>query len=249
MASTDLLNIFTIVSNLWFIFPAIGAAMQDEWTTFMVPILIIINSSMYHACNSFSSTCVFDAVIHREYDFFFAQLTIPLITLNVIEFKPGYYGLKRVLLISAAYIISVLQNTVGESSYVQLGIAGVCILLIIVYWIGYALYKQYTTGKMSLPDYNWDLFAVGIGLTGVACSLYSTEMQAPRLYWAIHSCWHADAALGWTFMQLIHKWQDPNAEFAALDRKVGQRASSPSSRVSLLQPLLSVGRNRFRNQK
>ncbi len=210
MASTSLWDVTTIVSNVIFLLPAVQAACLPpelrEWDNVCVYVCIVIFSSMYHACNSFSNTCIWAASTHRWLDFFFAQLVIPLTALHIIIFPPNWRPLKRILTIAFAVLIALIQYSFGEGNMIQILICGLAFGMILVYWAIFAMVASYNDAehhKPRLPPYRWDMFGLGIGLTILACSLYTTEMQYHLFYWAIHVVWHIDAALGQFFILLI----------------------------------------------
>ena len=158
---------------------------------------------MYHACNSFEGHCVLNANFHRQLDFFFAQFVIPATALYIIIFPKEYAFLERILLILFAVSIIIVQATVGEVFMAQLGIVGVAFGIMLAYWIGYAIWSWAVKKTPNLPDYEWEYFAWGIALTGIASALFATELQNHNLYWAVHSCWHTLAAMGQYFILCI----------------------------------------------
>jgi hypothetical protein len=217
-------EIWPVISNLFFLLPAWGAFCLGRYTRFMVYLFIVVASSMYHACLGFGSACHLSPTFYRAVDFFFAQLVIPLTALYVIRFPPRYYWIERVIILAFAFVIVFIQTTLGDSLYIQMILSAVSLILIVVYWIAYNVYRihnpQLYKGAFVweiVPDiYIWDHFVLGIGLTLVASSLFSTQLQMPRYYWAIHSCWHATAAMGQYFVLFIHK-APPNTRYAPLD--------------------------------
>jgi hypothetical protein len=183
----------------------------------MVYNLIIVASSMYHSCYFAPSSCVFDALIHRKFDFFFAQLVIPLSALSIVSFAPRVRFLERILIILFALAIWLTLVLIGESFYIQLALAGISFLIIFVYWGVYALYFYKKKKEWTFPAYRWNYLALGLGYTGVAASLFATQSQNHNFYWAVHSCWHMVAAFGQYFLLLskVHKPKHP--ELMSLD--------------------------------
>ncbi len=217
-------DVLTIISNIFFILPAIQAWMGKVWVLVMLYVLIIVNSSMYHACNSYASLCVFPSLNHRMMDFFFAQLIIPATAFTLILMPNSLRGLQTMSFIALAFTIFVIQIAVGESIYIQMGIALGSLGAIVVYWIIYGSRQAINEGAFTLPPYDWGHLTMGICMTGIACSLYSSEMQYHLLYWAVHSCWHAIAAYGQVFI-LMCRPPDPEGEYAVLNSVVGGAAT------------------------
>ena len=230
-------DVLTIISNLFFLFPAIQAWMGQVWVLVMLYVLIIVNSSMYHACNSFASLCVFPSLTHRMMDFFFAQLIIPATAFTLILMPKALRGLQTMTFIAIAFVIFVIQIAVGESIYIQMGIALGSLAAIVLYWIIYATKAAATEGAFAFPPYDWGHLLMGICMTATACSLYASEMQYHLLYWAVHSCWHAIAAYGQVFI-LMCRPMDVTQEYAVLNAPTASRLvasrvrhSTPKSRV------------------
>lgn len=71
--------------------------------------------------------------------------------------------------------------------------------------------------ECHLPKYDWDAFAMGIGLTSLACVLFVTqgEWHLGRPY--VHSVWHTAAAFGQYFILCI---RDAAPRNAALDARL-----------------------------
>ncbi len=224
------LDVLTIVSNLFFILSAVTAWMGEIWVLVALYVLIIINSSMYHACNSFASLCVFPSLTHRMMDFFFAQLTIPATMFTLILFPRARRNIQTMSFIGMAFAIFLVQQAVGESIYIQLAIAVGAIGGIVLYWIIYAGHAARTTGKFTLPPYDWGHLIMGVVLTATACALYATEMQYHLLYWAVHSVWHGVAAMGQVFV-ILARPPDPEHEYTLLNVNiVSRRIRTPPRR-------------------
>jgi len=173
---------------------------------------------MYHTCNSFPGHCLIEAVWHRHLDFFFAQLLIPVITLHLVQFSAWWAFLERILLLTAAFVIFMVQLAVGESIYIQMVISAVCLAGLVAYWIVYAVWNAYKNPEegLKLPDYHWENLGWGIGLLAIACSLFGAQMQYHLIYWAVHSCWHVNAGMGLLFV-MLSKDKPEGAEYKSLD--------------------------------
>lgn len=212
-------DVFTILSNLAFLLPFATALELDHIFLAFVYLFQMLDSAAYHTCNSFSGVCFgLSPRFWRDSDFFWAQYIIVVSALNLIRF--GNRWTRPVLMVLAGVVIFMLQRWIGESTWLQFGIAGVALLGLVIYWVVYA-FRQWLRDRDQpslLPPYRWRYLALGLLLSGLACSLYVTEMQNHTLYWAIHSVWHVDAALGQHF--LLRAWEprdfrDYNAAFLA----------------------------------
>lgn len=216
--------ILTVLSNFVFLVPTVEAVKQHRWTRACIYLGIVIFSSMYHMCNSFEGHCVFDAHFHRQLDFFFAQFVIPATALYIIIFPHDWLFLERFLLIGFAVGIVLIQVTAGEVFSAQLALVAAAFALMLLYWIGYAVWlwavkKQ----KPDMPPYDWEYFFWGIALTAVASSLFATESQNHNFRWAIHSCWHALAAMGQYFILMI---RPPAPRYANMDALIHDQVVS-----------------------
>lgn len=210
-------DVLLVVSNLAFLIPSIQAAYLHRFTRAAIFFLMIFASGLYHLCKAYSSTCVFDAQVHRKLDFFFAQLIIPVTALYFIYFPPKWRRLERWLIILFAVVLFVLEVLFDEAFFIQMILAIVGFFIIVFYWIGFAIDRFATEGKARLPHYDWNMVVLGIVFTFMAVSLFATQKGWPQGYWAIHSDWHILAALGQYFILLIR----PAAPaWAAVDARI-----------------------------
>jgi hypothetical protein len=226
---------FTIASNLAFVFPAVEAAERQFWPEAIIYFAVVLCSSLYHGCNSFGGTGCIGLPPHllRDMDFYTAQLCIPLIALYAIKpWADSWYAFKTIALSVVAMALFFAQRYWGNAPDVQLLVAGLSFGAIFVYWGLYVLRQLRSTSKVThyLPKYRWSYFALGIGLSGAAVSLYAAEMLNHQMYWAIHSCWHLDAALGQ--LMLLKIW--PRKEKRLYHDK---KDDHKGKRVVLLGPL------------
>lgn len=194
-------DVLTIVSNVAFLFPAAEAFERQYIVEGIVYLFVLVCSTLYHTCNSFSGACIGLAPdVLRDMDFYMAQLCIPLIALYAIRpWGDLFYWFKTAALMIIAFGLFLCQRYFGNSAIVQMIVAAISFGSIFIYWLLYALRQCRKHGdhvKHYLPRYRWDMFALGIGLSGAACALFAAEMLNHEFYWAIHACWHVDAALG-----------------------------------------------------
>lgn len=162
----------------------------------LIPLGILLMSSMYHSCNSFNGTCVFGAYTHRMLDFFFAQWLIVATGLLLVYFPYDYLYIDSLLIGASGIVIGLIQLQVGESFALQASIAAVTFAFIIIYWISYAASQK----AFVFPPYDWENVYWGLACFGVACTLFVTEMQDYTMYWAVHPPWHILASFGYIFL-------------------------------------------------
>lgn len=189
------LDVFTIISNLWFILPLVRAYHRRRYVRMLIYAGILINSSIYHTCNSFRGACWINADFHRKMDFWFAMMVIPASALYIVYFTPEESVLEIVLLFLFGLGTLYTQQLVRDSIYLQIVLTGASFLIIFGYWIWYA-----AQNKWKLPTYRWDNLFWAIGLTALACMLYVAEMADHTSYWAVHSVWHINAAYAQYFL-------------------------------------------------
>lgn len=194
-------DVFTILSNLGFIFPFALAVHYGEVLTAFDLMAQMLFSMVYHSCNSYSGACLgLSPLIWRYGDFFWAQYVIFRTALLLIHFESRWT--RPALMVTAGTVIFMLQRWIGESMWLQMGVAFVSLGGLLLYWIIYAMLRYSRGQRPLLPPYRWLYVCLGFALSALACSLYVTEMLNHRLYWAIHSVWHMDAALGQFYILL-----------------------------------------------
>lgn len=229
-------DIFTVLSNLFFIVPISKAWERDKLASVLVYSFQMFASMAYHTCNSFSGVCFgLPPRLLRDMDFFWAQYLIFLTALNLIVFpvsSKAWRWTPPLLMAAAGTLIFFLQRWIGESTILQFAIAAVSLGGLVVYWIAYAVYRwlQYDRDGRLLPPYKWHYLTYGLALSGMASSLYVTEMQNHNMYWAIHSVWHMAAAFGQYF--LLMAWPKQvvmNPDRAILLNPIAERARMAGS--------------------
>jgi len=231
-------DIFTVISNIGFLFPAAEAIERQYWIEAIIYLIVTLSSTFYHLCNSWSGACLgLPPDVLRDQDFFWAQLLIPLIALYAIKpWSEHWYAFKICTISITAVGLFYAQRYWGNSPYVQMAVAAASFGAIFFYWLLYALRQSRKPPKKDgsrrrwLPPYRWEYFSLGLGLSGVAVALFSAEMLNHELYWAIHSCWHLDAAFGQFFLLCI--WRTPSEPIRLYDPKHPGR---PGKRVPLME--------------
>jgi hypothetical protein len=214
-------NVLLVYSNLAFLIPALQAVKLNRWTMAAVYVLMILASSFYHACTNWTGSCVLQASTLCKTDFFFAQLLIIMTALYIIQFTPHWAFLERWLIIAAAAALYVVEVTMNEPFAAQIIIAGIAFALIVAYWIGYACTARSRPGHRSFPPYDWEAFALGVGLTALACVLFATQIAWHLGYPWVHETWHTLAALGQFWILCTRKAAPRDAAMDA--RVVGDR--------------------------
>lgn len=202
------LDAFLIVSNVSLWIPSALSFYYLRLTK--VPIYFVLGplyfimglvSGLYHSCDSFPSTCLFEFKTHNNLDFFFAQLIIPVSAIYLIYFPPWLYWFQGVLiLVLFAPAVWVITVTMSTDLWVQGLIAGASLLPVLIYWAWYAYYTQKITGKARFPPYSWGYLVLTISLLGLSVTLFSFQQLWHSGYWAIHSLWHILAAIGQYFL-------------------------------------------------
>lgn len=207
-------DIFTVVSNLGFLLPFALAVHYGYVLTGFDLMAQMLFSMGYHACNSYNGFCLgLSPLVWRYGDFFWAQYMIFRTSLLLIHFESRWT--RPALMVTAGAVLFMIQRWVGESMWLQLGVAFVSLGGLLIYWIIYALNHWAQGQRPLLPPYRWLFVCLGFALSALACSLYVTEMLNHRLYWAIHSVWHMDAALGQFFILLAWPPNVGPRDFAA----------------------------------
>lgn len=215
--------VLTVISNAWFIVPAALAITMYLWTRAWAYILMAFTSGSYHMCNSFN-LCLFEANIHRKLDFFYAQLLIPITALALISFSRNRAWIERWIILSFGFGLFIVEVLTDEPFEVQIVVAGISVLMLLIYWAVYAYKYQ------KFPPYRWDAFASGFAVTALACVLFATQKNWHAGYPYIHSVWHLLAAAGqYWLLKAGTKRQDPNA---ALDKLIPTHVErAPFSRI------------------
>ena len=202
------IDILLVLSNLVFFIPAIRAVNYHRWTRAAIYFFIVFISGAYHTCRSYSGLCIFSFKLHYDMDLFFAQLTIPLAVLYLIDFPIWYQWIERWLIMAFAFVVFVLQVCTGGALVVQMALIGISFALVFFYWV---LYKDKTI------KYDWVMLERGIVLTVMSTSLFTVQDRYMQGFWAVHSIWHVLAAFGQYYILAIK----PGAPiYAAVDRKM-----------------------------
>jgi Protein of unknown function (DUF3522) len=211
-----------VASNLAFILSFIQAFLYRRWTRGILYLLMMTVSGLYHLCGSYD-VCVFSYQVHHGLDFFFAELLIPVSAIYLVYFSPRWAWVERYLIfLLFAPAIFVLQIAFSGELLVQAAVAGVALAILIVYWIYFALkakwawqsngkrpypFLGHANGKREktwklygFPPYRWNNLVLAVAFTAVSISFFSVQNMWHQGYWAIHSIWHINAAIGQVYL-------------------------------------------------
>lgn len=201
---------FLIVSNFLFILPGVRALQLQRHAQSFIYFSIVIFSSLYHLCKAGwvdepgeGGICVlFSFAQYHALDFFFAQMTLPLTVLYLINFNPtiaqdGHVlrgdlrWLEESLLYSYGVVIatSLMLLDPGKESF--LALIGSLFSVLVLFWsYNYFFYRD-------VPTFDKKDIGIALFLGGLAIALISSQSAIPgRWYWLTHSVWHALGAVG-----------------------------------------------------
>jgi hypothetical protein len=125
----------------------------------------------------------------QRWDFFFAETLIVIAGLYLIHFSPEYGFIEWIMILLYLIVIFVLQIALPGELYVQAGLIGSIVIILVVYWFIF-----------GIPNYEWFSLAMGTIFLSLSAILFTYQVCYPEGYWAIHSLWHVLGALGITFI-------------------------------------------------
>lgn len=205
-------DIFLVLSNIAFLWPSIEQFQRYHYTRASIFFILIFASGTYHLCDSSLNTCILPIGLHHNLDFFFSQLVIPVTALSFILWSPKHWYLDRLLIISSALAIFLIQVLVDTAQgIVQLSILGVALLIILG-----AIPHNY-------DKLHWNYVLAAFVFTVGSFSLF---YFGPVMYWLVHSIWHILSAVGQAMFARIKDSpieELPNkdcAEYLVLDEKI-----------------------------
>lgn len=199
---------FLVLSNVAFLIPSLRAVEYRRWTRAAIFLLILVNSSLYHACRSYSDFCVLDFHTLQKMDFVTAYLTIPLNALYLINFKVEYQWIERWIIIFYVFAIfltnaaSELISTTSTGAF----LFGSIFAVLIPYYVFF-----------EVPSYDKVMLQRGAALILLSISLFITQGRYVSGYGFTHSIWHVLGALGTDYLLRIK----PKAPvYAAMDKQM-----------------------------
>lgn len=185
------MEVFTVISNA-----SLLLASYTAWKfgrIFRAPTLFAeaIISALYHLC-IYSTHCLFGYQALHYLDFFNAELQLVLVILYFIDFKDGYRWIEWLMILFFVGVLVVLQIVFSSELYVQAGLIGFLVIILIGYWCIF-----------GIPKYDWYYVTLSLSLLAISAILFSYQTVYPEGYWAIHSMWHLTAGVGITFSYYI----------------------------------------------
>ena len=224
--------------GLWLVvtnFPALlVAAKWYYWGHGLVPLIFIsvfVNSSSYHACDSWSGFCMYsDYQVLHDLDFWSAQMTITVAALHLIYWVSphpdvaiplGVPFLQSAFIFFFGFLNALVIILANSHELAQLATVGLALLTVVFYWIGYGIrYK-------SFPKYNIPHLLLGLTLTGISLLLFNFQNAVPEMYWGIHGAWHCTGFCGawyWaSVMPMFPSWLNVGEEVGAFPQTITSR--------------------------
>lgn len=187
-------GLFPVLSNLIFLAPAIRAYLWGRIFRTFHSTLVLFSSGSYHVCKAYPGACLFDYLMHKDFDYIVAILFLPLDALYFVHFdqKNSYLEWWAVFL----SIVTVGLVTVGftDGFVAHAILAGIVAGGVILYWI--VFYVKH--GKF--PKYDWLQLTLAIALSLFGVALFVLQDDNPDGYWYIHTMWHITVGLGRFFL-------------------------------------------------
>jgi Protein of unknown function (DUF3522) len=223
-------NIFTVISNLFLLFPSIIAWDRERIFISVVFFVETWTSSLYHLCRAFE-VCIFDYWVLHNFDFFFATSLIWLATVFLIRFSYEYRYWELVLNMIGLLAVAVIQAAwPGEHTGVAI-FAVVSMGILLIYAIVYGIQHS------GLLPYNWFFLCVGLTLLTLSTMLYTIQNYWLAARWIIHSLWHVMAGLGWAV--LLYSREKRSVEWMADKEMIAVGGNVPIFRFILPMPILT----------
>jgi hypothetical protein len=191
-------QILPIISNLAFVAPMLRAIVRGHYTRAAIYALIPFTSGSYHACDAYASACLFSFPFHRQLDFFFAELIIPLSALYLVIWG-DWAPVERFLIVGFAVALAILQYALPTSDFVVQGIVvATAIVIVAIYWTVYAAMACGRAQKCvaAFPEYSWPDLLLFVTLATTSIVMFSVQNYMYYDYDWIHSLWHCLAAFG-----------------------------------------------------
>lgn len=210
-------NMSVIITNLFFLFPAVRAFGRAEYIYGVIYALIPFTSGSFHTCDEFQN-CAFPFTYQRDLDYFFALLMLPMTGLYIVHWGHVWKPLKDILLLLFAILLAFCIYWGGGTSLGGMVLfAVISVAIPVVYWAGYmtnacmdhpneynfsivcccAEESKRVPGGRYFPKYEWGNLFAGVALTAMGVILFITQVTLVQSYWwAIHSLWHCVEAFG-----------------------------------------------------
>jgi hypothetical protein len=215
-------EIWTVLSNMAFLFPAVYLFITNLYVEAFVYFNVTIWSSLYHLCYNCGYCIVADREILQFMDFFSSYLGVAIILIYFIDVYPRKY--KVILQCFGAIIVLFLANVdyfrvtnfiITLSLFIPVGIIHFSIYLLKWLRDNNYLKKMFQSCLCSNPIvtfiYNnrhspfhpldlisW-LFGTIIFVIGFALNSF-----VPNPYWVTHSIWHVTSGIGTMFIFTLY---------------------------------------------
>lgn len=219
---------YLVASNPAFLFPALFALASNYYIQASIYASNAINSSLYHLCKEDWIDAAGDGGYcfilsffqYHAYDFFFAQMVIPITFLYFLNFDAivdvrtrkvvtgDRKWMETLLLYWFAFFNAFMINSGNKFVYsatvlVISSFITVLFISIIIYIKYDGLYPRFYTTELVLA-----LF-----FSGLAVSLmFIQDYVSNELYWFIHASWHILASIGQFFL-IISKVENSPRRF------------------------------------
>lgn len=206
-------EIFSVVSNLFLLIPAVAYTYYRRIWRAAVFYIETFVSGFFHLCLAFN-VCIFSFPVLKFWDYFFATNIVLNAGLYLVHFTESTYYIEWILLIIGGGTIIILQLALPSALYVQAAIVLAVAVGVVIYWVVYAN----TVGKGKLPPYDWYMLSIGLSLMALSVCLFVVQEVLPSTYWLTHSLWHIAAALGNYYFVYIKR---PPNKYVNAASKVG----------------------------
>ena len=187
-------GIFPVLSNLIFLAPAIRYYVWGRVFRTFHSALVLFSSGSYHVCKAYHGACLFDYLMHKDFDYIIAILYLPIDALYFVYFDEKTSYLEWWAVFVSVVVVGLI--TVGTTSgFVAHAIlAGTLVVGLIIYWAVFYLRHG------RFPKYNWRELTTAIALTIFGVALFVIQDFNPAGYWYIHSIWHLTVGMGRFFI-------------------------------------------------
>jgi hypothetical protein len=188
MAEHFIARLLPILSNLPFL-AASSRALEYGlgFQTLLWALVALFTSPSYHLCQGFGA-CLWSVSKHRVVDFWSAEMALPVVATDFIDFRAAYA--RKWFLLMSIVAIGLLVTGTDSSFMNQAVIGGVSGLIVICYLIWFRAAHGYW------PDYDLVQLVLGIGFLALGVCFFVVQEWWPPYYNYNHSYWHACIGVG-----------------------------------------------------
>lgn len=219
-------DIWTVISNLAFMFPAIYLLISNLYVEAFVYFNITIWSSLYHLCYSCGYCIIGKTNVLQFMDFFSAYLCVAIIIIYFIDIYPRKY--KVILQCIGAIIVLFLANidyfetanfVITLSLFIPFGMIHFGIYLLKWFRDNKYFKKLFKScfcsnkfmtfifNNRHAPFHPFDILSWLIGTV-----IFTVGFVLPSFvrnpYWVIHSIWHVTSGIGAMFIFTLYNKQN-----------------------------------------